>query len=59
MYFVQWWRKYQYGVGVDGYENTVVIAEDYMNAKELVEKGHSCKVNLWDIYWIHHPLKTS
>lgn len=56
MYFVQWWREYKFDVGVDGYENAVVVAESDQEAKELVEKEHGCQVKLRDIWWIHHPL---
>jgi hypothetical protein len=58
-YYVCWWSEYQYGVGISGFENAVILANSDVEAKEKIEKEHSCMVNsLIDVWSIKHPLKT-
>lgn len=60
MYFVEWHEGHsEHGVPFGDYENAVVEADSWEEAKLLVEKKHHCEVKWWDIRWIHHPLKIS
>ncbi|SHL10753.1 hypothetical protein SAMN05216428_10195 [Nitrosospira sp. Nsp11] len=59
-YYVCWWSKYSYGVGVDGFESAVIMANSDIEAKGKIEKEHNCVVNgLIDVRIVTHPLNNA